>query len=143
MTFDGAPLNDPAEHAVYFNNFGDFLNAVDSIQIQRGVGTSTVGSPSYGGSINFASRGPSQDRGGDARLVLGSYDTGRASLSYGSGLLPSGFWVSGRASTSSTDGYRDNSSSDHKTLFLNLGWEGERSSLKLVSFSGTEESQLA
>ncbi|MEJ2086514.1 MAG: Plug domain-containing protein, partial [Acidobacteriota bacterium] len=38
MTFDGAPLNDPAEHALYFNNFHDFSNAVDSIQIQRGVG---------------------------------------------------------------------------------------------------------
>ena len=54
MTFDGAPLNDPAEHALYFNNFHDFANAVDSIQIQRGVGTSSVGSPSYGGSVNFA-----------------------------------------------------------------------------------------
>ncbi len=43
MTFDGAPLNDPAEHAIYFNNFHDFTNAVDSIQIQRGVGTSSVG----------------------------------------------------------------------------------------------------
>ena len=55
ITLDGAPLNDPAEHAVYFNNFHDFTSAVDSIQIQRGVGTSTVGSPAYGGSISFAS----------------------------------------------------------------------------------------
>ena len=54
MTFDGAPLNDPAEHALFFNNFHDFTNAVDSIQIQRGVGTSSVGSPSFGGSVNFA-----------------------------------------------------------------------------------------
>jgi iron complex outermembrane receptor protein len=74
MTFDGAPLNDPAEHAVYFNNFHDFSNTVDSIQIQRGVGTSSVGSPSYGGSVNFASGPPSPTRGGDLRLVLGSYD---------------------------------------------------------------------
>jgi iron complex outermembrane receptor protein len=39
MTLDGAPLNDPAEHALYFNNFHDFTSAVDSIQVQRGVGT--------------------------------------------------------------------------------------------------------
>ena len=87
MTFDGAPLNDPAEHAVYFNNFHDFTKTVDSVQIQRGVGTSSVGSPSYGGSVNFASSPPAQDRGGDLRLALGSYDTKRASLGYESGTL--------------------------------------------------------
>ena len=83
MTFDGAPLNDPAEHALYFNNFHDFTSAVDSIQIQRGVGTSTVGSPSYGGSINFASVPMNQFSGGDAGVAFGSYDTltGLAGLS--------------------------------------------------------------
>ena len=65
MTFDGAPLNDPAEHALFFNNFHDFTNAVDSIQIQRGVGTSSVGSPSFGGSVNFASAPASDSRGGE------------------------------------------------------------------------------
>ena len=55
MTLDGAPLNDPAEHALFFNNFHDFLSSIDSIQIQRGVGTSSVGSPAFGGSVNFAS----------------------------------------------------------------------------------------
>ncbi|HEX9726690.1 MAG TPA: TonB-dependent receptor [Vicinamibacteria bacterium] len=143
MTFDGAPLNDPAEHALYFNNFHDFLSDVDSIQIQRGVGTSAVGSPAYGGSVNFASPGPSQDRGGDARLVLGSYDTARASIGYESGLFRNGLYVSGRFSYANTDGYREHSGSEHHTLFLNAGWQSDRSSLKLVTFSGDEKSQLA
>ncbi|MGH9461892.1 MAG: TonB-dependent receptor [Vicinamibacteria bacterium] len=143
MTFDGAPLNDPAEHALYFNNFHDFLATVDSIQIQRGVGTSAVGSPAYGGSVNFASPGPSQDRSGDARLVLGSYDTARASIGYESGLFGNGLFVSGRFSYATTDGYRERSGTEHHTLFLNTGWQGERSSLKLVAFSGDERSQLA
>ena len=143
MTFDGAPLNDPAEHALYFNNFHDFTNAVDSIQIQRGVGTSTVGTPSYGGSVNFASPPPAESRTGDARLVVGSYDTLRASVAYESGVAKNGLWVSGRLSYAETDGYRDNSDSEHHTLFLNAGWQGERSSLKFISFSGNEESQLA
>jgi iron complex outermembrane receptor protein len=143
MTFDGAPLNDPAEHALFFNNFHDFANAVDSIQIQRGVGTSSVGSPAFGGSINFASTVASESRGGDLRLVLGSYDTKRASVGYESGVLDNGFSASGRISYSDTAGYRDRSSSEHRTLFLNLGWQGEHSSLKLVTFSGDEESQLS
>jgi len=143
MTFDGAPLNDPAEHVLYFNNFHDFSNAVDSIQIQRGVGTSSVGAPSYGGSVNFASPPPAESHGGDARFVIGSYDTLRASIAYESGLTGRGLYASGRLSLAETDGYRDNSGSEHRTFYLNAGWQGRRSSLKFVSFSGIEESQLA
>ena len=143
MTFDGAPLNDPAEHGLFFNNFHDFANTVDSIQIQRGVGTSSVGSPSYGGSVNFASRPPSQDPRGDFRLVLGSYDTVRSSVAYESGVLDNGISVGGRFSYADTNGYRDRSGSEHQTFFLNAGWQGERSSLKLVTFSGDVETQLA
>ncbi len=143
MTFDGAPLNDPAEHALFFNNFHDFTSAVDSIQILRGVGTSSVGSPSYGGSVNFASAPPGDSPGGDLRLVLGSYDTRRTSVGWQTGVLASGFHASGRLSYADTDGYRERSGSEHRTLFLNAGWQGERTSLKLVSFSGDEQSQLA
>jgi iron complex outermembrane receptor protein len=143
MTFDGAPLNDPAEHAVYFNNFHDFANTVDSIQIQRGVGTSTVGSPSYGGSVNFASVPPAQERGGSLRLGLGSFDIKRASLAYESGILANGLSIAGRFSWADTEGYREHSGTHHQTGFFDAGWQGERSSLTLVSFFGEEETQLA
>ncbi len=143
VTLDGAPLNDPAEHALYFNNFHDFSSLVDSVQIQRGVGTSSVGTPSYGGSVNFASRPARETNGGDLRLVLGSFDTGRASIGYESGIFANGFSVGGRFSYADTEGYRDNSGSEHRTFFLSAGWQGKRSSLRLVSFSGEEASQLA
>ncbi len=143
MTLDGAPLNDPAEHALFFNNFHDFTSVVDSIQILRGVGTSSVGSPSFGGSVNFASAPAGDAAGGDVRLVAGSYDTRRASVGWETGLLDSGFHASARLSLADTGGYRERSGSEHRTLFLNLGWQGERTSLKLVSFSGDERSQLA
>lgn len=143
MTFDGAPLNDPAEHALYFNNFHDFASTVDSIQIQRGVGTSSVGSPAFGGSVNFASRTPSPEPRLDGRVVLGSYATARASVGYQTGVFDNGLYLGGRFSFARTDGYRDNSGTEHNTLFLNGGWQGERASLTFVGFSGREQSQLA
>jgi iron complex outermembrane receptor protein len=143
MTFDGAPLNDPAEHAVYFNNFHDFANDVDSIQIQRGVGTSSVGSPSFGGSVNFSSPAPRPGASGDARVVIGAFDTTRASAAYGTGVMRNGFHVAGRFSYSTTEGYRDHSGSEHDTFFINAGWQGDRSTLKLTGFTGREASQLA
>ena len=81
--------------------------------------------------------------GGDFQFVLGSYDTRRASIAYESGVFDNGFFVSGRFSYADTDGYRDNSGSQHRTVFLNAGWQGEKSSLKFVSFFGDEQSQMA
>jgi len=143
MTLDGAPLNDPAEHALYFNNFYDFTSAVDSIQIQRGVGTSSVGAPSFGGSVNFASAPLAQEREMGVRLGFGSFDTQRASLVYESGTLDNGLAFSGRVSLAESDGYREHSGTRHDTVFFNAAWQGEKSQLKWVSFSGRERSQLS
>lgn len=143
MTLDGAPLNDPAENALYFNNFGDFSSYVDSIQIQRGVGTSTVGSPSYGGSINFASARLTEEGETRATIGLGSYGTGRASAAWQSGWLDNGLALYARASFDENDGYRERSGVRHNTVFASAAHRGERSELKLTSFSGRERTQLS
>ncbi len=143
MTFDGAPLNDPAEDALYFNNFYDFTSAVDSIQIQRGVGTSSVGSPSYGGSINFASIPFTSESKTEVQLGAGSWDTRQAAVSWQSGMLAHGIQLFGRVSWADTDGYRDHSGSQHHTFFFNAGHQGEKSQWKLVSFFGDERTGLS
>src|SRR5512139_509537 len=55
MTFDGVPLNDAEDSAVYTVDYANLLGSVQNLQIQRGVGTSTVGAAAFAGSINFAS----------------------------------------------------------------------------------------
>ena len=143
MTLDGVPLNDPAENAFYFNNITDFAGAVDSIQVQRGVGTSTVGSPSYGGSINFTSMPLDEEASVSAELTTGSYGTARATAEFHTGAVGPGFAVWGRASYNETDGYRDHSGGEQHSIFLNAAWSNDDSMLKLVSISGREKSQLS
>lgn len=143
MTFDGAPLNDPAEDALYFNNFYDFTSAVGSIQIQRGVGTSSVGTPSYGGSINFASLPFTLQPETEVDLGAGSWNSNRAAVSWQSGELSNGIQLFGRVSWADTNGYRDHSGSRHHTIFFNAGHTGERSRWKLVSFFGDERTGLS
>ena len=94
MTFDGAPLNKPEDSTLYFADFGGFAGALESVQIQRGVGTSTVGTASYGGSVNFASVGPADAAAGPAELGVGSFGTLRGSADLHSGRLPGGAWRS-------------------------------------------------
>ena len=109
MTLDGVPLNDPEEAAVYFANFGDFASALDSVQVQRGVGTSSFGAASFAGSVNFASTEAKERFETDATLGVGSFGMRRASVEVQSGKLGPGVAAWARVSLPETDGFRDRS----------------------------------
>lgn len=143
MTLDGVPLNDPEESAVYFSNYGDFNNAVQSIQVQRGVGTSTLGSSSYGGSINFESVDPTESRGLLGEIGVGSFGSNRAAIVLDSGRFNNGLALYGRFSYQDTDGFKEHSGVNQRTLYYGGTWQNDRSFLKFFGFSGRERTQLA
>src|SRR5436309_4677177 len=90
FTLDGVPLADSEDMGTYFSDFPDLAHSLESIQVQRGVGTSTVGSPSFGGSINFESVALRQSPQTSAEIGAGSYGTKFATAAYQTGRLPSG-----------------------------------------------------
>ncbi len=143
VTLDGVPLQDPEDQALYFSNFGDFASVVDSIQVQRGVGTSSVGSASYGGSVNFASVSPADRPGLEAQVGGGSWGTGRGTLAGHSGLLGGAWGLYGRLSGQTTDGFREHSGVDQGTAYYGATRSGARSLFKLFGFSGRERTGLA
>jgi iron complex outermembrane receptor protein len=143
VTLDGVPLQDPEDQALYFSNFGDFASVVDSIQVQRGVGTSSVGSASYGGSVNFASVSPAGRRGLEAQVGGGSWGTGRATAAVHSGLLGRAWGLYARASGQTTDGFREHSGVDQGTIYYGATRSAARSLFKLFGFSGRERTELA
>jgi iron complex outermembrane receptor protein len=106
------------------------------------VGTSGVGSASYGGSVNFASVGPGDERRLEAQAGGGSWGTARGTLA-ASGPVGGGFGLYGRYSAQTTDGFRDHSGVDQRTAYFGATRAGERSFFKLFGFSGQEQSQLA
>jgi iron complex outermembrane receptor protein len=137
MTLDGVPLNDGEDSAVYFVDFGNFAGSLESIQIQRGVGTSTVGAASYAGSINFASVDLRESRELAAEVGAGSFGTDRASLGYQTGNLgPLAFYA--RGSYQKTDGFREHSGVIQRSLFFGGSRHDERSFFKVSGFSGHE-----
>jgi iron complex outermembrane receptor protein len=142
ITLDGVPLQDPEDQALYFANFGDFASVVDSIQLQRGVGTSGVGSASYGGSVNFASVGPADQKRLEAQAGGGSWGTGRGTLAL-TGPVGGGWGLYGRFSAQTTDGFRDHSGVEQRTGYYGATHAGERSFFKLFGFSGREKTELA
>jgi iron complex outermembrane receptor protein len=142
ITLDGVPLQDPEDQALYFANFGDFASSVDSIQIQRGIGTSSYGSASYGGSVNFASVSPLDRPRLQGQLGAGSWGTGRGTLAL-EGPVGGGFALYGRFSAQTTDGFRERSSVDQRTFYYGATRQDERSLFKLFGFVGREKTELA
>lgn len=140
-TLNGIPLNEPEDQGAYFSNYPDFLSNVSSIQIQRGVGISSTGTSSFGGSLNF--EGPDlRKKIKKLDLTFGSWDTYRAGLTLATGLKKN-FATYVRVSGLNSDGYRDHSGTRGKTLFFSTGYFKGKHTLKLTSFFGESKNDMA
>jgi iron complex outermembrane receptor protein len=139
MTLDGVPLNEPEDQQVYFSDFPDLASSVESVQIQRGVGTSSYGQSAYGGAVNFASPSLAGSApGGVLQLGGGSFGTARATLEGRTGRLPSNLALYGRLSGLRSDGYRQGATSAANGAFVSGGWFGDRDVVKLTASTGLE-----
>ncbi len=146
ITIDGIPLNDMEDQVLYFANFADLMSSVQSVQVQRGVGTSSAGTASFAGSVNFETMPVARrDRGGELQLQLGSFGAQRVSSAFSSGLIGPGgrFAVQGRAGVLRTNGYRDHSGVAGGSALVGAGWFGDRDILKLTALVGVLSDTLS
>lgn len=144
ITLDGAPLNDMIDHGVFFSNFTDFSNSVESIQVQRGVGTSTNGTASFAGSINFQSIDLRNSRpGAELQLMGGSFNTFRASAEIFSGLQKNKFAFYSRFTKTNSAGYRYHTSTDSFSFFFSGGYFDKKNIIKITGFTGQSKNGLA
>ena len=144
FTMDGIPLNDPEDHVLYFADFPDLSNSIQSVQVQRGVGTSSAGVAAYAGSVNLETVSlAGHPRALDVQLQAGAFASRRGSVEYHSGLLPSRLAFYGRGSALTTDGYRRHAGIDGRSLFLSGGWFGDRDIVKLTYTAGSFADTMA
>jgi iron complex outermembrane receptor protein len=143
FTLDGVPLADSEDMTTYFADFPDLARSLQSIQIQRGVGTSTFGSASFGGSVNLESIDLATEQNIDATLGLGSFGNRQVSVGYHSGALPRDFAMYARLSYLESEGFRDNSAMEQRNLFFSGTKIAGNALFKLSGFSGHEKQQLS
>lgn len=136
LTIDGIPLNDPEDQVLYFADFPDLASSLESVQIQRGVGTSSAGTASIAGSINFETTPLASNPGTRLQLEGGSFDTKRASAEYRSGLLSNGLAFYGRVSGLQSNGYRYHSGVSGRSALISAGYFGVRDVIKLMATAG-------
>ncbi|MCS6934786.1 MAG: TonB-dependent receptor [Chitinophagales bacterium] len=143
VTLNGVPVNDAESQAVYWVNTPDIVSSVSSIQIQRGVGTSTNGSSAFGGQISLQTLAPSSAPYGEAGVSLGSFNTFRGTMRAGTGLLRPGIFADASASWIRSDGYIDRAFSNLRSWFAQAGYTNERSLVKFLYFGGREKTYQA
>ena len=144
LTLDGIPLNDPEDQVLYFADFPDLANSLGSVQVQRGVGTSSNGTAAYAGSINMESVPIfGGQRSGEFQIEGGSFGSRRGSAEYRSGFTSNRLAFYARFSDLKTDGYRYHSGVEGKSAFLSAGYFGDRDIVKLTVTTGTMRDTMA
>ncbi len=143
VTLNGIPYNDAESQGTYFVDLPDFSSSVNSIQIQRGVGTSSNGAGAFGASINLSTNEINKKIYAELNNSVGSYNTFKNTLQFGSGILGKHFTIDGRLSRISSDGYIDRATSNLKSFYVSTAYIDEKNSLRLNIFSGKEKTYQA
>ena len=138
VTLNGIPFNDSESQGTFWVNLPDFASSVESIQLQRGVGTSTNGSGAFGASLNILTDAVKDDPFSSYSSSIGSFNTLRNTLKFSTGLLSDRFELSGRLSKISSDGYIDRASSNLKSYFLQGAFKDKNTLIKAIVFGGHE-----
>lgn len=143
VTANGIPVSDAESNSMYWVNFPDLVSSIGSIQIQRGVGTSTNGSGAFGATINMQTENISRTPFGEFNASAGSYGSHKETLRFGTGLLGDRWAFSGRLSNIGSDGYIDRASVRLNSYFLQGGYFYKNTVLKFITFNGQEKTYHA
>ncbi len=139
VTLDGIPVNDAESQAVFWVNTPDLASSAEDIQIQRGVGASTLGPGNFGASVNISTSRYRPEAYVDLATSYGSFNTLKTTLSAGSGLIAGKFTLDARASRIVSDGYIDRASSRLQSFFVSGGYWGKKTTIRLNAFTGKEK----
>ena len=151
MTLNDVPLNDSESQTVFWVNMTDMASSMSSLNVQRGVGTSTNGSASFGAGINMSTSSPHH-------LITSSPDSLIASsvgLTFNGGMyntfreminahivLPGRWQANARFSKVNSDGFLYRTASDLYSYYGDLGWYGNKTEVVGRFFGGSEKTGM-
>jgi len=143
VTINGIPLNDAESQGVYWVNLPDLASSSESVQVQRGVGTSTNGGSAFGASVNIRTNDLNKLKQSRVVLGTGSFGTNRVSLTHNSGRLKHNWGYQLRGSLIESNGFIDRASSDLKSANLIVAKYWDKASLKANVLLGSERTYQA
>lgn len=143
VTLNGIPYNDAESQGTFFVDLPDFTSSVNSIQVQRGVGTSSNGSGAFGATINLSTNETNTDPYAEINNTYGSFNTWKHTIKAGTGLINDHFTFDARLSQITSDGYIDRAFSKLKSFFVSGAYVNKNTSVRVNVFSGNEKTYQA
>ena len=143
ITANGIPINDAESAQLYWVNMGDFASSVQSIQIQRGVGTSTNGAGAFGATLNMQTENVGLKPYFALDLSGGSYYSHKETLRFGTGLLNGHWGIQGRLSNIGSKGYLDRAFTKLNSYFIQGGYFSDNTVVKFITWNGQEQTYHA
>jgi iron complex outermembrane receptor protein len=138
VTINGIPYNDAESMGTFWVDIPDIASSSQSIQIQRGVGTSTNGAAAFGATINLQTNLRQDNPYAEVVNSFGSFNTRRHTLNFGSGLLNNHWVIEGRLSKIASDGFIDRATADLNSYYLSAAFYAGNTMLKGIFFGGRE-----
>ena len=142
VNINGITLNDPESQSVFWANIPNLSGMAQSLQIQRGVGASTGGSPAFGAAINMQTLNARNSAYGTADIGYGSWNTKQYSISAGTGIMKSGLSFDVAYSGLTSDGFLRGGQTDQQSLFASASWYGKRTLIKLLAIIGQQNTGI-
>lgn len=143
VTLNGIPLNDAESQTVFWVDVPDIASSISSLQVERGVGSSTNGSGAFGGTVTIQTQAALPEPYATIDASYGAFNTQKLAFSAGSGLIHNRFSFDVRYSRQLTDGYVDHTGSDHTSMLISGAWLTERSVLKANFIMGEEHTDIS
>jgi len=143
VTINGIPYNDAESQGTYWVDLPDFASSTQSMQLQRGVGTSTNGSGAFGASLNILTDAISENPYGEISNSIGSYNTTKNTIKFSTGKINNHIEFAGRVSKIDSDGYIDSAFSHLKSYFLQASYVDDNTLIKALTFGGHEKTYQA
>lgn len=143
ITLDGIPLNDSESQQVFWVDLPDLASSTGSIQVQRGVGTSTNGAGAFGASVNISTMTPPSEAGASADISYGSFNTSRLTAKGWTGMLGDRFSMMVRASQIRSDGFVDHSSADIRSATVSGIWSAPSDMIRFNIITGSQKTGIS
>ena len=143
VTLDGVPLNSPEDQCVFWVNMNSYGSLLGSVQIQRGVGSSTNGDGAFGGTVALASATPLQVPGIEVSGSYGSFNTYNIGGKFSTGLLWKHLIFDGAYHETNTDGFIHGTSGRSGSYYGGLIWLGDNFQIRYKNIGNFEKTGQA
>lgn len=143
VTIDGVPLNSPEDQCVFWANMNSYASLLGSVQVQRGVGTSTNGDGAFGGTVSLSTRTPMTSPMAEVTGSYGSYNTWKAGARFSTGLLGEHFILDGAYNETNTDGFLHGTGGRSGSYYGGLTWVEDNFTIRYKNIGNFEKTGQA